>query len=120
MLIPRLMHRVWDGQPIRLAGVAGMRMNPIYNLDFVEILERCLALQKSCTLNVAGSEILSMRQLGEAIGDAVGKAAHFTMHAEEESDLIGDIGQLERMLGYRPQVPFRTGISQVCQAAGVY
>lgn len=119
MLIPRLMRSVQDGQPIRLAGASGIRVNPIYNLDFVEVVERCLALQQSCTLNVAGGEILSMRQIGEIIGNTVGKAARFTIDTEGEGDIIGDIHRLEELLGYRPCVSFHTGISLVCQATGV-
>jgi len=119
MLIPRLIRSVQDGQPIRLAGASGTRVNPIYNLDFVEVVERCLALQQSCTLNVAGGDILSMRQIGEIIGNIVGTAARFSIDTEGEGDIIGDIHRLEELLGYRPCVSFHSGISLVCQAAGV-
>jgi len=119
MLIPRLIDRVRSGQPIRLAGMAGIRINPIYNLDVVEVVERCLALQESCTLNVAGGEVVSMRQIGEVIGAVVGKVPRFTLEAEGEGDLIGDIHRLEERLGYRPHMPLRTGITHVCQAAGM-
>lgn len=117
MLIPRLIRSVQEGRPIRLSGATGIRINPIYNLDFVEVLERCLTLQQSCTLNVAGGEILSMRQIGDIIGNVVGKAAYFTTEAQEEGDLIGDIRLLEERLGYRPHTSFRTGIAHICQAA---
>ena len=119
MLITRLMHSVQDGQPIRLAGASGIRINPIYNLDVVEVLERCLALQQSYTLNVAGGEILSMRQIGETIGSIIGKAARFTLDAEGGGDIIGDIHRLEELLDYRPRISFHTGISLICQADGV-
>jgi UDP-glucose 4-epimerase len=119
MLIPRLMRSVQDGQPIRLAGASGIRINPIYYVDFVEVLERCLALQQSCTLNVAGGEILSMRQIGDIIGTVIGKTAQFTADAETNGDLIGDIGRLEKLLDYRPRVSFHTGISHICKAVGV-
>jgi nucleoside-diphosphate-sugar epimerase len=119
MLMPRLIQSVRDGQSIRLAGPAGMRINPIYNLDFIEVLERCLRLQESCTLNVAGGEILSIRQIGEVIGAVVGKTARFIVDTEEGSDLIADIRQLERLLGYRPHVALHTGISHICQADGM-
>jgi UDP-glucose 4-epimerase len=119
MLIPRLMRSVQDGQPIRLAGVSGIRINPIYNLDVVEVLERCLTLQQSCTLNIAGGEVLSMRHIGEIIGNVMGKTVRFTVDAETHGDLIGNIDRLEKLLDYRPRVSFHTGISRICQAAGV-
>jgi UDP-glucose 4-epimerase len=119
MLIPRLIASVRTGQAIRLAGAAGIRINPIYNLEVVEIVERCLALQESCTLNVAGGEILSLRQIGEVIGQVIGKVPRFTIEAAGEGDLIGDIYRLEERLGYRPYVSFHAGITHVCQAAGL-
>ena len=61
----------------------------------------------------------SMRHIGEIIGNVVGKAAQFTIDIEGEGDIIGDIHRLEELLGYRPCVSFHTGISLVCQAAGV-
>ena len=120
MLIPRLMRSVQDGQPIRLAGSSGIRLNPVYNIDVVEVLERCLALSQSCTLNVAGGEILSMRQIGETIGSIMGKAVRFTLDAEGGGDIIGDIHRLEKLLDYRPRVSFHTGIAHICQATGVH
>jgi nucleoside-diphosphate-sugar epimerase len=116
MLMPRLISNVWEGIPIRLAGPNGICLNPIYNLDFVEVLERCLTLQESHTINVAGSESLPMRQIGETIGDILGKAAHFIIEADEEGHLLGDTSKLERLLGYRPCVSFREGVSHVLKA----
>lgn len=118
MLMPRLIRSVQDEQPIRLAGSSGIRINPIYNLDVVEVLERCLALQQSCTLNVAGSEILSMRQIGDIIGNVLGKMAQFIIDPEGEGDILGDICRLEELLGYRPRVSLHAGIAHICQAVG--
>jgi UDP-glucose 4-epimerase len=116
MLMPRLISNVRTGRSITLAGSEGMRLNPIYNLDCVEVLERCLTLQESQTLNIAGSEILTLRQIGEMIGEVVGRQAHFIVTPESASDLVGDTSQLMELLGYQPRVSFRTGIARVCHA----
>jgi nucleoside-diphosphate-sugar epimerase len=117
MLIPRLIHNVRTGHPITLAGSEGMRLNPIYYLDCVEVVERCLTLQESHTLNVAGAEMLTLRQIGAMIGEVVGRPAHFIVNPKRAGDVIGDTSKLMSLLHYRPRVPFRQGIADVCRAA---
>ena len=115
MLIPRLIRRVQTGQPIQLTGESGLRLNPIYVLDVVEVLERCLDLQTSCAINVAGSDILTLRQMGEIIGAVVGKPARFSTEVGRPNDLVGDIKKMKQLLHYRPQVSFQQGIAHACQ-----
>jgi nucleoside-diphosphate-sugar epimerase len=116
MLMPRLINNVRTGRPIMLAGSEGMRLNPIYHLDCVEVLERCLTLQESHTLNLAGSEILTLRQIADTIGEVVGRQAHFIVNPGSAADLVGDTSKLIELLGYRPRVAFHAGITHVCQA----
>lgn len=116
MLIPRLISYIREGIPMRLAGPDGIRLNPIYNLDFVEVLERCLTLQESHIINVAGDETLTMRQMGETIGRIIGRAAHFVIEAAGAGDLLGDTSTLVRLLGYRPCISFQEGISYILKA----
>lgn len=116
MLMPRLIDSVRAGRPIMLAGSEGIRLNPLYYLDCVEVLERCLTLQESHTFNVAGSEMLTLRQIGEIIGEVVGRKAHFIVTPESAGDVVGDTSKLSSLLQYRPRVAFRQGIAQVCHA----
>lgn len=113
MLMPRLIDSVRAGRPITLASSEGIRLNPIYHLDCVEVLERCLTLQESHTLNVAGSEVLTLRQIGAMIGEVVGRQAHFIVTPESPGDVVGDTSKLTSLLHYRPRVAFRQGITRV-------
>jgi UDP-glucose 4-epimerase len=114
MLIPRLLQHVRKGQAIRLGSATGIRLNPIDVLDVVAILEHCLSLHTSCLMNVAGSEILTMRQIGEILGEAVGHTPRFAMTSDTAGDLLGDIQHLQQLLGYQPRVSFRDGIARLC------
>jgi nucleoside-diphosphate-sugar epimerase len=59
---------------------------------------------------VAGPEVLSMREIGEIIGQLLSKRPKFQLKADVEPlHLIGDITKLSRLLG-PPKVGFEDGI----------
>jgi nucleoside-diphosphate-sugar epimerase len=110
MLIPRLVQSVMDGKPIILHGDDGLRLNPIHVSDAVAAIHRVLALDGSHKINIGGPEVLNLRQIGEIIGRAVGKAPCFEVQAvSQPRHLVGDISKMTRLLG-RPQLRFETGI----------
>lgn len=111
MLIPRLIDSVLSGRPITLDGSDGMRINPIHASDVAEAIARLLDIGGGNTLNVAGTEILSIREMGETIGEVAGKKPVFTVRPENPpANLIGDIGKLISLCG-APKVTFRRGIA---------
>ena len=75
MLIPRLVRRVSENAPITLEEPDGMQLNPVAVGDVVETIVRCLTLDRSATLNVAGPEVLTLREIGRRIGSAAGTCA---------------------------------------------
>lgn len=110
MLIPRLVQAVIDGKPITLQGPEGLHLNPIYVSDAATAIQRALALQGSYTINIAGPEVLNLRQIGEIIGRAVGKAPCFEVQSvSQPQSLVGDISKMTCLLG-QPQLGFETGI----------
>lgn len=111
MLIPNLVQRVREHQAIELHGNNGMQLNPVTIADLTETLERCLMLGKSATLNVAGPEILSLRQIGECIGRITENVPEFTCHPEQtEPVIIGDTTALKTHLDWVPQTGLDTGL----------
>lgn len=111
MLISQLVHRVQEREAIDLHGRDGMRINPIAVADVIKVLERCLTLENSVTLNVAGPDSLTLREIGETIGAVVGIAPQFTTHPEQSAPVIvGDTTALYEHLGWTPQTPFEAGI----------
>ncbi|MDO8680061.1 MAG: NAD(P)-dependent oxidoreductase [Acidobacteriota bacterium] len=115
MLIPRLVDHVRNGRPVVLDGVDGMRLNPVHVSDAVAALERVTALDASATLDLAGPDILTIRDLCEIIGSQVGRSPVFTAGREAPRDLIGDIRQMSARL-CAPVVPFTKGVQDFCHA----
>jgi UDP-glucose 4-epimerase len=112
MLVPRLINSVRQGNPIALQGQDGMRINPIHVGDAAVAFERALTLEGSQVINVAGPEVVSLREIGNIIGEEVDRIPVFEVHASQRRrDLIGDLARMKSLLG-TPQMRFREGIHQ--------
>jgi UDP-glucose 4-epimerase len=110
MLIPRLVRSVAEEKPITLQGKHGIRMNPTYVSDAVAAIRRALDLHGCHKINVAGPEVLSLRQIGEIIGKVLGIKPTFQSQAgPDPQHLIGDISKMTEMLG-PPTVRFEEGL----------
>lgn len=109
MLIPRLVDSVLKGRAIHLQGPDGIRINPIHVSDAVRAVEGCLALEGSHTFNVAGDEVLSLREIGQIIGEVVDRPPVFTEEDAVSRSLIGDIQAMKASLCV-PKVDFAHGI----------
>jgi len=110
MLIPRLVKAVEEGAPIILHGTDGLKMNPTYVTDAVAAVFRSLELKESQKINIGGPEVLSLRQIGQQIGEILQREPTFEIkkHIKPEH-LVGDIRKMSNLLG-PPQVRFREGI----------
>jgi len=115
MLIPRLVRSVIEGKSICLAGEDGMLFNPIHVRDAVTAIRSSVDLNSSEKINVAGSDVLSLRQVGEYIGEAVGKAPCFDVDAQAKANhLVGRIEKMKRLFNHHP-CSFREGIEDYVQ-----
>jgi UDP-glucose 4-epimerase len=110
MLIPRLVQSVMNGKPITLQGNDGIRINPTYVDDAAVAIKQSLEISGSHKVNVGGPEVLSLRDIGETIGQAVGRRPNFSVQANSDPrHLVGDIRKMSKLLG-QPEVRFRDGI----------
>jgi len=110
MLIPRLVDWVRQGKSIVLQGSDGIRFNPTYVSDAVSAISRSLEIKGNHKINVAGPQVLSMREIGEIIGQILSKRPKFNLESDVEPlHLIGDITRMSRLLG-PPVVGFEEGI----------
>lgn len=114
MLLPRLVRAVMDGSAIRLQGGEGLRLNPIEVEDAARLLANAVELTGCQTINLAGTERLSLRALGLLIGEIIDRSVLFeeVARGDEEIDLIAETSHMERLLG-RPVVPLREGIARL-------
>jgi len=110
MLMPRLVQSIAEGKPLTLQGEDGIRMNPTYVSDAVAAICRSLSLHGSHKINVAGPQVLSLREIGEIIGRLAGIQPKFHVQVGgEPQHLIGDISKMTEMLG-PPTVSLEVGM----------
>ncbi|MFM2062304.1 MAG: hypothetical protein RLZZ507_1974 [Cyanobacteriota bacterium] len=110
MLIPRLVESVLERKPITLQGENGIRINPTYVSDAVAAISRSLELDGSHKINVAGANVLSLREIGEIIGKVVERKPKFDLQLDANPrHLVGDISRMSKILG-SPKVNFADGI----------
>ncbi|WHZ15577.1 MAG: UDP-glucose 4-epimerase [Nitrospira sp.] len=116
MLIPRLVRSVRAEDSITLQGEQGMRLNPIHVSDAARCVVKSLALTESHKINIAGEEILTMREIGDAIGHHLGKKPSYRIQqGQPAKHLIGDIQKMQRLLDH-PIVTFHDGVKELCEA----
>jgi UDP-glucose 4-epimerase len=115
MLIPRLIHSVANGNPLSLRGVNGLRINPVHASDVAKSIAACLKMTGHHVFNIAGPDILSIRELGLLIGAALGAEPVFTVEDGEEPFLVADNSAMCKYL-HAPRVAFRDGIQFVLEA----
>ncbi len=98
MLIPRLYDRVRNGEPLALHGADGMRINPVHVSDAASATVAAAELQGATTVNIAGPQIISLREIGELFGADCGREPMFE-HAEGPAiDLIASTARMSEML----------------------
>jgi UDP-glucose 4-epimerase len=115
MLIPRLIRSGQEGRPIWLSGKNGLKCNPTYVTDAASAVCRSLELRESHKINVGGPEVLNLRQMGQSIGEVLGKEPIFRVQQDiEPQHLVGNIKKMTQLLG-QPVVTFREGIAKYVQ-----
>lgn len=114
MLIPRLLRSVIEGSPITLSGDNGISINPINVKDAVMSIESALNLKTSEKINIAGSNVVTLRALCELMGSILGRKPIFEHVNQDVRNLIGDTTKMARLIG-RPSVTLEDGIADMIQ-----
>jgi UDP-glucose 4-epimerase len=110
MLFPRLLEGVRTGNPIHLHGQEGLRANPVAVVDVAEACARCLTLNESVTMNVAGPEILTLRQIGAAIGRVLGRQPVFQVGDGVPPNIVGSTARMRQVLHWVPETRLDSGL----------
>lgn len=110
MLIPRLVDSVREGRPVALQGESGLRLDPLNARDAAAACEAALGLTGFHIVNVAGPEPLSIRDICDRAGQALGTAPRYQIDEGAAAPaMTADIARMERLLG-APQVRFDEGV----------
>ena len=108
MFIPGLVDRVRNGHDVTLGGPKGVSVNPVYVEDAATAVIASLKLSRSRTLNVAGPDVVSVREIAELAGQALGTSPSFVV-GEPAGDLVASTAEQIAALG-KPQTGFEEGL----------
>jgi nucleoside-diphosphate-sugar epimerase len=114
MFIPGVVGRIRDGQEVALAGEDGIRVNPVYVDDAARAVIGSLDAPESLTLNVAGPDVVSLRELSELAGELVGREPAYAV-GDPRPDVLASIDAL-RAAGLGPEVSFAEGLRRTVAA----
>jgi len=116
MLVPRLVHSIRTGDPIRLTGADGPRLNPAHVDDAVAALATAIEQRATGQVDVAGPDVLSLRQMCLVIASRVNSEVTFVDLAGEAEDVVGDITSMTERFG-PPRCPFSEGVVEMVDGA---
>jgi UDP-glucose 4-epimerase len=116
LLVSRLASRILAGEEIVIEGDPGMAMNPIYVEDAAATVEAALGLTEQATVNVAGDEVLRVRELVERLAGAIGREARIRPGGGAPGDLVADTSLMRSLLGIRPNVDLDRGLRAVAES----
>lgn len=102
MLIPRLMDSVMNHLPITLQGGSGLRINPIHVADAATATIAAMKQDTSAIYNISGPQILSLKDIGDQMGEFLGIKPEYQFLQGEAKDLIGDNSAMRKFL-YNPE-----------------
>ena len=75
-----------------------------------ETCARCLTLRESVTMNVAGPEILTLRQVGTAMGRILGRQPLFQVEDQKAPYIVGSTTHLHKILHWKPEIRLEAGL----------
>lgn len=111
-LIGRLIESVRSGRQIQLAGWDGLRLNPVHVDDAAELVTVLLGRAGSRTLNVAGPDRVSIRQIAESAGKLLNRVPRFEIAPGASENILADHSPVASLLG-RELTGFEDGLRTV-------
>jgi nucleoside-diphosphate-sugar epimerase len=113
MLIPSLVDRITHGRPVDLQGDDGIRLNPIYVDDAAAAILAATRLEVSETINVAGPQVVTLREIALMVGDLTGCRPRFDIQSDvEPRHLVGGTRTMRRLL-WAPKIEMAEGLRRM-------
>jgi len=114
MFVPGILDRIRHGREVSLAGEHGLRVNPVYVDDAVRAIMGALDAEESLTLNVAGPDAVSLRELADIAGRLLNRQPAFSV-GTPTADVIASIERLQET-GLGPRVGIEEGLARTIAA----
>ena len=111
LFIPFLINGIRQSNPVMIQNEQGRRINPTYVGDAVDTTVNALNLKGHEVINVAGSEIVTIREIARLIGQLLEIEPKYTLQLERGPiDMVADISTMKLKLGITGQVPLEEGL----------
>jgi len=114
MFVAGIVNRVLDGRPVSLSSETGIRVNPVFVEDAVVATLAALEASGVAAYNVAGPEVVSLREMATTIGELVGRAPTF-VSGDAAPDLVADVERMSAVLA-PPRFGIREGLERTVAA----
>ncbi len=98
MFIARLIRSIEESRGIELKGRNGLKVNPIFVDDAVDAFASSLDLIGNHTINLAGPDILSLKEIVELLGRLLGKKPLYNYEEGEPTNYVADIRRFKSLL----------------------
>jgi UDP-glucose 4-epimerase len=109
-LIPKLTDSIRQGKPLTVPAEGCGLQTPIYIDDLVSAIVSALERSLTGIFNVAGDEVLSIRDLARLLGQVLGREPHFTAEEMPPFDQAGKNQRLKEVLAGWPTVTLNDGL----------
>jgi nucleoside-diphosphate-sugar epimerase len=112
-MLSGIIHRFMIDEEIVLASNVGVRTNPIYIEDCVELLNQLIIENKIAGLriiNIGGSEIIDLKKVVSFLEAWTGKTALTRITSDDPKQLVGSIDRLRKSLPFKEKVFFEEGL----------
>ena len=116
LLVSRLAEMILAGEEIVIEGDPGMAMNPVNVDDAAAAVEAALNIDEQATINVAGDEVVRLRELVERLAAALGREARIRPGGDSPGDLVADTSLMRSLLRIQPEVDLDHGLRAVAES----
>ena len=97
-LFPRLLDKIVNKENIILDSDDGILINPIAVDNAADCVINSISLNESNTINIAGKEIVSLREIIEIFGKEVSIKPKIVVNKINNKNLVADISKMENLL----------------------
>ena len=116
LLVSRLANAILAGDEVVIDGDPGMAMNPIYVDDAAAAIESALGLRDQTIANVAGDEVVRVRELVERLAGALGREVAIRPGGPAPGDLVAATSRMRDLLGVKPEFDLDRGLRAVARS----
>jgi UDP-glucose 4-epimerase len=118
-LVPKLLHRIRDGEAITLAGEVGLRLTPLHVDDCVRFLMKSLIGPVPPALfNLGGNRVVDIVDIAKIMARAMKRDAIFANAPGLPVHLVADSSLAYAHFGIRPTISLEAGLEALASAIG--